>query len=252
LHTSAARFVATRWSVVLAAAGRGGTGGGEAASTASSRRALEELCRAYWFPLYAFVRRKGNGPAEAEDLTQGFFTHLLENAGLTSVDRSRGRFRTFLLAAFTNFVADQRDKTRAVKRGGGRRVFSLDGLSRDGASAEAQYAKALSDTMTPERLFERSWAITVLSQVVQRLKQEYADRGKSDVFDALRHSLDGQTAQRSHAEIGLALGMSAGAVDVQAHRLRRRYRDLLRAEILQTVDGDELVDEEIRYLLRCL
>ena len=236
----------------MAAAGRGGTGGGEAAGTAAARRALEELCRAYWFPLYAFARRKGNGPAEAEDLTQRFFVHLLENEGLVSVDRSRGRFRSFLLAAFVNFVADQRDKARAVKRGGGRRVVSLDGMSPDAASAEARYAKELTDTMTPERLFERSWAIAVLSQVVQRLKQEYADRGKADLFAALRHNLDGQAAEQSHAEIGVRLGMSEGAVHVQAHRLRRRYRDLLRAEIMQTVDRDELVDEEIRDLLRCL
>jgi len=229
--------------VVLAAAGRGGP----TASTAASRRALEELCRAYWFPLYAFARRRGSGPAEAEDATQGFFAHLLENDGLTSADRSRGRFRSFLLAAFTNFVADQRDKARAVKRGGGRRAVSLDA-----ASAEARYAKALADTMTPERLFERSWALAVLNQVVQRLEQEYAARGKAAVFDALRHCLDGQSDERSHGEIGSRLGMSEGAVRTQAHRLRRRYRELLRHEIGQTVADDGLVDEEIRHLLSCL
>jgi len=247
LRTSGARFVATRWSVVLAAAGRGGTDGGVAASTASSRRALEELIRAYWFPLYAFVRRRGSSPQQAEDLTQGFFAHLLENEGLTSVDRARGKFRSFLLAAFTHFAADQHDKAIAAKRGGRLRVLSLDT-----AAAEASYAKELADTMTPERLFERSWAIAVLNQVVLRLEQEYAGRDKLALFEALRYHLDGQADERSHAETARSLGITEGAVRVQAHRLRRRYRDLLRHEIGQTVADDGLVDEEIRYLLNCL
>ncbi len=239
LHTSKARFAATRWSLVLAAADhRAGT---------ASRRALEELMQAYWFPLYAFVRRQGNNPQQAEDLTQGFFAHLLENEGLTTVERSKGKFRSFLLAALKNFVADQRDKARAKKRGGHRQILSLDAIE-----AEARYARELTDTMTPERLFERSWALAVLNQVVLRLEQEYAERGKTAVFQALRHCLDGQTDAPSHAEIARRLGMSEGAVRVTAHRMRRRYRELLREEILQTVADAELVDEEIRYLLQCL
>lgn len=232
---------------MLAAAGRGGTDGGGAASTSASRRALEELIGAYWFPLYAFIRRQGNGPQQAEDLTQGFFAHLLENDGLTTVDRSRGKFRSFLLASLKNFAADQRDKATSAKRGGKRQVISLDTVA-----AEAHYAKELADTMTPERLFERNWAIAVLNQVVLRLEQEYAERGKSAAFQALRHSLDGQADGQSHAEIAGQLDMSEGAVRVMAHRLRRRYRELLRDEIMQTVADAELVDEEIRYLLNCL
>ena len=213
----------------------------------ASRRALEELIRAYWFPLYAFIRRQGNGPQQAEDLTQGFFAHLLEKEGLTTVDRSKGKFRSFLLTALKNFMSDQRDRVRAVKRGGNRQLLSLDALE-----AEAHYTKELAHTMTPERLFERSWALSVLNQVVLRLEREYAERGKTVAFQALRHSLDGQADGQSHAEIAGQLGMSEGAVRVMAHRMRRRYRELLRDEILQTVAEAELVDEEIRYLLQCL
>jgi len=208
---------------------------------------MEELIRAYWFPLYAFVRRQGNSPQQAEDLTQGFFTHLLENKGLTTVDRSKGKFRSFLLAALKNFAADQRDKAHAAKRGGNRQVISLDAIE-----AEVHYAKELADTMTPERLFERSWAIAVLNQVVLRLEREYVERGKSAAFQALRHLLDGQADGQFHAEIAGQLGMTEGAVRVMAHRMRRRYRELLRDEIMQTVADAELVDDEIRYLLQCL
>ena len=212
-----------------------------------SRRALEELIQAYWFPLYAFIRRQGNGPQQAEDLTQGFFTHLLEKDGLAAVDRSKGRFRSFLLAALRNFMADERDKAHAQKRGGKRQFLSLDVLG-----AEAHYAKELSDTMTPERLFERSWAIAVLNQVLMRLEQEYSERGKGPAFQALRSSLDGQGDAKSHAQIASQLGISEGAARVMGHRMRRRYRELLRDEIMQTVADAELVDEEIRYLLNCL
>ena len=216
------------------------------AGTASGR-ALEELIRAYWFPLYAFIRRQGNGPQQAEDLTQSFFAHLLENKGLMTVDRSRGKFRSFLLAALKHFAADERDKARARKRGGNRQLLSLDALD-----AEAHYAKELTDTMTPERLFERSWAIAVLNQVVSRLEQEYTQRGKAAAFQALRHSLDGQASDKTYVQQAEQLGMSQGAVRVMAHRMRRRYRELLRDEIMQTVAGPELVDEEIRHLLQCL
>lgn len=238
-RTSCARFAATRWSVVLAAA--------DHRTNVTSRRALEELIQIYWFPLYAFVRRQGNSHQQAEDLTQGFFTHLLANEGLMTVDRSKGKFRSFLLAALKNFASDERAKARAIKRGGNRKVLSLDALE-----AEAHYARELTDTMTPERLFERSWAIAVLNQVVSRLEQEHAERGKAEAFQALRHSLDGQADAQSYAQIAGQLGMSEGAVRVMAHRMRRRYRELLRDEIVQTVANEELVDEEIHHLLQCL
>jgi RNA polymerase sigma-70 factor (ECF subfamily) len=213
----------------------------------SSRRALEELIQAYWFPLYAFIRRQGNSPQQSEDLTQGFFAHLLEKEGLTRVDRSKGKFRSFLLAAFQHFAADQGDKARAQKRGGGRQAFSLDT-----DNAEALYARQLSDTMTPERQFERSWALSLLDQVLRRLEQEYQDAGKGAAFAAMRHTLDGQGEAQSYQEQARRLGMSEGALRVFAHRMRRRYRELLREEIMQTVSSPELVDEEILYLLQCL
>ncbi len=232
-------FAATRWSIVLAAAdGRAGTG---------ARKALEELFRIYWFPLYAFIRRQGSSPQQAEDLTQGFFLHLLEKERLAGVDRSRGKFRSFLLASLKNFIADQRDKALARKRGDNRQLVSLDALG-----SEARYAKSLADETTPQRLFERAWAIAVLEQVVSRLEKEYVDRGMGKVFRALRHTIDGQADSQGCADIARSLDMSEGAVRTAAHRMRRRYRGLLRDEILQTVDSPDLVDEEIQYLLRCL
>ncbi|HOI54668.1 MAG TPA: sigma-70 family RNA polymerase sigma factor [Phycisphaerae bacterium] len=247
-RASEARFAATRWSVVLTAAGRDAAGRSPAGGAASaSRRALEELVGAYWFPLYAFLRRQGNRPDQAEDLTQGFFAHLLENAGLATVDPSRGRFRSFLLAGLKHYAADQRDKALAAKRGGRRRAIPLDT-----AEAEAHYSRALADTMTPERVFERSWAIAVLNQVVLRLERQYAAKGKAAEFAALRHCLDGQTEGQSHAAMAAALGLTEAAVRVRAHRLRRRYRDLLREEIAQIVADPSLVDDELRYLLSCL
>lgn len=246
-RTSGARFAATRWSIVLAAAGRGGTNGGQAASTSASRRALEELIGAYWFPLYAFIRRQGNDPQQSEDLTQGFFAHLLENQGLATVDRSKGKFRSFLLVSLKHFMADQHDKARALKRGGERKIVSLDV-----AQAEAHYAREPADSMTPERHFERSWAIAVLNHVISRLEQEYTSRGKSAVFQALRHTLDGQASEHSHAQVAEELHTSEGAVRVMAHRLRCRYREVLRDEIRQTVENVEFIDEEITYLINCL
>ena len=243
--TSAARFAATRWSLVLEAAGRDGPGA--SLDTGRRRQALDELLRAYWFPLYAFVRRQGNGPQQAEDLTQGFLLHLLKRKGLATVDRSRGKFRSFLLAALKNYLADQRARDNALKRGGGRKALALDALQ-----AESFYAVRLADAMTPERQFERNWALAVLGQVLSRLEQEYAARGKSALFDALRHCLDVQADQQSAAEIAGQLGMTENAVRVAAHRLRHHFRRVLRDEILQTVNDPELVEEEIRYLLHCL
>jgi RNA polymerase sigma factor (sigma-70 family) len=235
-----AGFPATRWSVVLSATRE--PGGTEA------RRALEELAQIYWFPLYAFARRLGNTPEEAEDLTQGFFAQLVEKESLAAVDRSRGKFRSFLLASLKNFLSDERDKARALKRGGGRTVVSLDALA-----AEAQYAKDPADDTTPERVFERNWALAVLNRVVLRLEEEHARDGKEAVFRALRHTLDGESMEgAAYAEIAGQLGMSEGAMRLAAHRIRRRYRKLLRDEILQTVAAPELVDEEIRYLMECL
>jgi RNA polymerase sigma-70 factor (ECF subfamily) len=234
-----AQFTATRWSIVLAAGGdRDGT---------DTRRALEELIASYWFPLYAFIRRQGHDAQTAEDLTQDFFTRLLEKADLADVDRAKGRFRSFLLAAAKHFLANEWDKRQALKRGGGKPVIALDALD-----AEARYALEPATDMTAERLFDRRWALAVLDQVLARLRQEYADAGKGKLYEAVKDCLAGGAGASSHADIAERLGMTEGAVKVAAHRLRRRYRDLLRAEIAQTVDSPGQVEEEITYLLNCL
>jgi RNA polymerase sigma factor (sigma-70 family) len=239
LRTSGARFTATRWSIVLVAADH-------QAGTAS-RRALEELIRAYWFPLYAFVRRQGNNFQQAEDVVQEFFTRLLEKEYLAQVDRSKGKFRSFLLAAVKHFLSKERDRLRAQKRGGRCAVIALDALD-----AEARYAVEPADDMTPDRLFERQWALAVLDQVIQRLSNEYAAGGKSGLYAAIEPCLTSGAQAVNYDLVSRELGMTEGAVRVAVHRLRRRYRDLLRNEIAQTVDSPGEVEEEISYLLNCL
>jgi len=234
----AAGFAPTRWSVVLAAA-RGG-------QSACAADAMGELCRIYWYPIYAYVRRHGHDTHEAEDLTQEFFARLLAKDYLAGVAREKGKFRAFLLTSLRHFLANERDRAQAQKRGGGRIILPLDALT-----AEQRYRLEPADTSTPEKLFERQWALTVLEQVLDRLQAEFAAGGKEPFFAALKRFLTGDGASSSYAEIGAEFGMSAGAVKVAVHRLRRRYRDLLREEIAQTVASADDVDEEIRYLLSC-
>ncbi len=236
---SAARFGVTRWSVVLAA------GGDDAES--GTRRALEELIRAYWFPLYAYVRRQGESPASAEDIVQDFFACLLERRDLAGVDRAKGRFRSFLLASIRHAMANRRDRERAVKRGGRAKVLALDALD-----AETRYALEPADNMTPERLFDRRWALTVLDEVLARLRDEYERTGKAALFAALQDCLAPQRDRLTYAQLAAPLGMTEGALKVAVHRLRRRYRDLLREEIAQTVGSADEVADEIAYLLACL
>jgi RNA polymerase sigma factor (sigma-70 family) len=233
------RFDATRWSLVLAAAdGRAGT---------ESRRALEELIQAYWFPLYAFVRRRGCSPAEAEDAVQEFFARLVEKKHLAQVDRAKGKFRSFLLASVKHFLSKQRAWDRAQKRGGGKPVIALDALD-----AETRYALEPVDDMTPERLFDRRWALAVLDQVLARLRAEYARRGRTRLYEAIEACLTRGAGAIDYARASRELEMTQGAVRTAAHRLRRRYRALLQEEIAQTVDSPEQIDEEIAYLLHCL
>jgi RNA polymerase sigma-70 factor (ECF subfamily) len=208
--------------------------------------AMGELAKAYWFPLYAYLRRQGNAPAEAEDLVQGFFTRLLEKDALAAVDRSKGKFRSFLLASLKNFVTNEWDKRHAAKVGGAREMLSLDTMD-----AETRYAAEPVDQMTCERVFERRWALTVLDQVLARLHDDYAGRGQGQVFAALEPLLVG-TSQTTHAQVAAGLGMTEAAVKAAAHRLRRRYRELLREEIAQTVGDPALVDDEIHQLLGSL
>jgi DNA-directed RNA polymerase specialized sigma24 family protein len=236
-------FLPTRWTVVVAAAAR-------QASEERAREALAELAQAYWYPLYSYIRRRGYDAAAAEDLTQGFFAQLIEKHFLESVDRGKGRFRAFLLACVNHFLANERDRAHAQKRGGTRKFVSLDeGESRYATDCRAQAAGA--DTMTPERLFERRWALAVLERVLGRLQTEYAETGHQTLFAALKETLTGG-ASGGHAEKAAKLGMTAGAVKVAAHRLRRRYRDILRDEIAQTVATPEDVAGEIAYLMKCL
>ena len=232
----------------MAAAGQADAAGN---ANAHSRRALEELIQAYWFPLYAFVRRQGvccqGAPTGAEDLVQEFFARLLERKFLDQVDRSKGKFRSFLLAAMKHFLSKERDKFRAQKRGGNRSVIALDALE-----AQARYAVEPVDDMTAERLFERRWALAVLDQVLIRLSSDYAQSGKGRLYEAIEPCLAGGAGAIDYGQASRELKMTEGALRVAVHRLRRRYRDLLRAEIAQTVDSPDQIEDEITYLLNCL
>jgi RNA polymerase sigma factor (sigma-70 family) len=238
-QADAAMFAATRWTLVLAASR------GNASSRAAE--AMAELCRIYWYPLYAYVRRRGYGTHESEDLTQEFFLRLLAKKCLADVDRRKGKFRAFLLASLKHFLANEWDRSQAEKRGGGRRIVPLDA-----ARAESRYCLEPSHNLTPERLFERQWAITVLEQVLARLQAELAAEGKQALFEGLKPVLTAGRGSVGYAQIAGELGMTEGAVKVAVHRLRGRYRKLLQDEIAQTVASREEIDEEIRYLLSCL
>jgi RNA polymerase sigma-70 factor (ECF subfamily) len=233
-----ARFATTRWSLVVAA-GEG--------LTPEGRSALESLCRDCWFPLYAFARRGGAGPEEAQDLVQGFFAELLEKEFLRQADPARGRFRTFLLAAFRHHASKAREKERAQKRGGGARRFSLDVL--DG---ERRYLAEPRDDHTPERLFERRWALAMLDRVLADLRAAYEGGDRRAVFEVLRPSLLAGEPGPAIDAAAATLSMSPSAVKMALHRLRRRYRDLLRARISETVADSSEVDDELRHLLASL
>lgn len=227
-------FASTRWSLV-AAAGR--------SSSAESAQALAVLCETYWYPLYAYVRRGGHGAHEAQDLTQEFFARLLARGNLRTADRQRGKFRTFLLASLKNFLASEWRKEQAQKRGGGCAAVSLDF-----AVGESRYSLEPAHELTPERIFERRWALTLLDQAITKLRDEFVNAGKVDLFDSLKGTLGGESAAASYGEIANRLDITEGAVKTAAHRLRRRCRELLRAEIAQTVAKDEDIDDELREL----
>jgi RNA polymerase sigma factor (sigma-70 family) len=231
------RFATTHWSMVLSAGG---------SHSLAASRALAALCECYWFPLYAFVRRAGHSAEDAQDLTQEFFARLLAQRFLRNVDRQKGKFRSFLLGALKHFLADQWDRAHAQKRGGTQTVVSFDSLD-----AETRYRLEPAVDLTPEKMFEKQWALSLLEQVLSRLHAEMAAGGKSALFEALKDTLTG-VRSTSYATIGAELDMTEGAVKVAAHRMRRRYRDLLREEIAQTVASSDEIRDEIRYLLSCL
>jgi DNA-directed RNA polymerase specialized sigma24 family protein len=233
------RFATTHWSLVVSA------GGGQ---SPEAHRALATLCENYWFPLYAYVRRRGYDACEAEDLTQEFFLRLLAKNYLAGVNREKGKFRAFLLAALQHFLANEWDRSQTQKRGGGQAVLSLDALS-----AESRYRMEPSHDLTPEKLFERRWAITVLDGVLARLQADFlAHHGDQAAFDCLKQFLTAGRESTGYAAAAGQLQMTEGALRVAIHRLRRRYRELLRDEIAQTVASPEEIDDEIHYLLSCL
>jgi RNA polymerase sigma-70 factor (ECF subfamily) len=234
-----AAFHTTHWSVVLAA---------REGHSSQAQEALGQLCQTYWYPLYAYVRRRGNGPAEAEDLTQAFFVRLLEKGFIGDLTPGMGRFRSFLLSALKHFLANEWDRVRAQKRGGGKPVLSLDD-----DQAESRYRVEAVDNTTPETLFEQRWAWTVLEQVFVQLRQEFVSTERGELFEDLKGFLSaGKPPPKAYAEVAARTGLKEGTVKVAVHRLRRRYGELLRAQIAQTVADPSEVEDELRYLIQVL
>jgi RNA polymerase sigma-70 factor (ECF subfamily) len=231
---AARQFASTRWSLVAAAGNR---------DSPESAEALATLCRLYWYPIYAYARRRLPMPEDAQDLTQEFFARLLEKEYLRQADPQRGRFRSFLLTAFKHFLAKERERANAQKRGGGRSPFPLDFQM-----GEHRYQREPSHTATAELLYERRWALTLLEQALAWLREELTQAGKARVFEALKATLTGEDVARPYAELAAELNLSAAAVKVTVHRLRRRYAELLRAAINQTVTTDAEIEDELRNL----
>ena len=230
-----AQFAATSWTLVMAA---------RQAGSPEAGAALEKLCESYWYPLYAYVRRKGNDPDKAQDLTQEFFYRLIRENYLGAVDRRRGKFRSFLLTFLKHFLSDQRDRAKAQKRGGGRALISLEEM----AAEERGWAEP-QDGATPEHLFERRWAHALLEQAVRRLRAEYVDNHKGELFDVLKDIQPGERGELSYAEIGARFGLTEQAVKNAVHRLRRRHREILRDEIAQTLNDASEIEGEIQHLM---
>lgn len=227
-------FATTHWTVVLTAGKR---------STPHAEQALEELCRTYWYPLYAYVRRHGHTREDAEDLTQGFFARLLEKNYLQGLRSEQGKFRAFLLAALKHFLANEWDRAHRKKRGGVEPVLSLDWQD-----AETRYQIEPVDHLSPDKLYDRTWAVTLLERVITRLRDENVAEDKSNLFETLRPSLMIGRSAIPYSEAATTLGLSEGAIRVAVHRLRRRYRDLLREEISQTLSNPAQVEEELQAL----
>ncbi len=229
------RFATTSWKTVMAAR--------EAPST-ESREALEALCRTYWYPLYAFVRSQGHDADEGRDLTQAYFAELLEKGYLGDYDPARGRFRVFLMTSVKHFLSKQREKARAWKRGGRLEVLSLDVQD-----IEGRYRYEPADRLTPEEIFERRWALTVLERALARLREERAGAGRGGEFGRLEGFLTGQETRASYREVAAQLAPTEGAIKTTVNRLRQRLGKLLRAEIAETVSSPDDVDDEVKHLL---
>ena len=235
---NAAAFSTTHWSVVVEAAKNDST---------ASAEALEKLCRIYWYPLYAFARRRGCSPEDAEDLCQGFFARLIEKESLKTVGPEKGRFRSFLLTAFSNFANNERSKQRTQKRGGLNIMTSWDGME-----AEQRYLHEPADGFTPEKLFDRSWAFTLVDQILCQLRQEYERGNKLPVFKELQPYLTHEAAPGDIAAAAQRLEMAEGALKVALHRLRKRFGEHLRAHVASTVGSPDEVEEELLHLVASL
>jgi RNA polymerase sigma-70 factor (ECF subfamily) len=232
------QFATTVWSLVLKAQGP---------DPAAARAALADLCRAYWYPVYAYVRRRTGSAEQAEDLTQGFFAHLLDGDALAAADPSRGRFRAFLLTCCGNYLANERDRQAAQKRGGGKAPIPLDA-----AAADGRYLREPADRHTPDRVFAREWALTLLDAALSDLEAEYAAAGNAALYARLRPTLTAAPDAPRYADVATELGMTEGAVKKAAQRLRERYGECLRLRVAGTLDDPDQVDDEIRGLFAAL
>ena len=231
-------FRTTHWSLVTLAGD---------ANSPQVTAALEKLCQTYWLPLYSYIRRQGYGPQDAQDLAQGFFARLLRMNSLASVGPQKGKFRTFLLAALNHFLSDERDHARAEKRGGGKNLISLDATS-----AEERYLEIPAPDLTPEKLFDRRWALTVMEQALGRLRKEYGNASNAALFEQLSGFLSREAGPGEYDIVAQKLGMSPGAMAVAVHRLRQRYRECVRFELSQTVTSREDLELEMKYLFEAL
>jgi RNA polymerase sigma-70 factor (ECF subfamily) len=237
-NTDRSVFVTTHWSMVLRA--------GQENSTCA-QEALANLCQVYWYPLYAYVRRRGHSPEDAQDLTQEFFVRVLERNWLGNADREKGRFRSFMLGAMSHFLADQWDKSRAQKRGGGILPIPLEF-----EAAEMRYSHEPADRTTPEQSYERQWALALLEGVLNRLGKEYKQEGQEELFVMLSPCLVGERTEQPYAELAKRLGVSEGTVKSAVYRLRQRYRQLLNADIASTVANPAEAEDELRHLFQVL
>jgi RNA polymerase sigma-70 factor (ECF subfamily) len=231
-------FLTTRWSIVLGARDK---------ATSSGTQALESLCQTYWYPLYVFVRRQGHVAHDAQDLTQAFFARLLEKDYLQSVEREKGRFRTFLIVAMKRFLLNEWDKLRTQKRGG-----NFLHLSLDADLAESRYLGESLETLPADQIYERRWALTLLDQAMARLRLDYTSSGREREFEHLKTSLTAERGEVSYREIAGTLQMTEGAARVALHRLRKRFREIFREEIASTVSTSDEVDDEVRYVVEIL
>ncbi|MCI0542104.1 MAG: sigma-70 family RNA polymerase sigma factor [Verrucomicrobiales bacterium] len=231
-------FATTHWSVVLAAGNP---------ESPHATQALEKLCRTYWYPLYAYVRRRGYGPSDAQDFAQEFFARLLRKNYPAQADQSKGKFRSFLLLRLNHFLADEYDRASTQKRGGDQVFISLDE-----EAGEERYRLEPADDLSPEKIFERRWAQTILEQVLARLREEFVAEGKAETYEVLKAFEPGEQGAPSYAQAAARLAVSESAVKSMIHRMRRRHRELVREEIAQTVSTAAEVDEELRHLMAVL